>query len=371
MFNIKKKNFKNFDYLLLIVVIALCSFGIFVLRSAQLNLEGNYTRNQIIASALGFIVIIILLFLDIDFLKKLQWPFYFISIALLLVTRLIGTGDDVGARAWINIGGFGFQPSEFVKIIMTMSVASFIDKRKEKINNPLTLLQILIYGGIPIILVLKQPDFGTAMVMAFMFVIMLFASGLHIGYFIGALVAVVASLPFFFSRLDKYQRDRIFNFLNPDNLDASNDQIRHGRIAIGSGGLKGRGYMKGPLSQNGFIPEIQTDYIFSILVEELGFVAGAFLIILYGILLWRMIRIASNAKDTFSSAMIYGYAAMIFIHIFENIGMTIGLMPVTGIPLPLMSYGGTFQLVVLIAIGLSLSVKIQRKPLDFSYKIND
>lgn len=371
MFNIKKKSLKNFDYLLFLITLSICIFGLVVLNSAVSSLSGTYIRNQVIATILGFVVILVLMFLDIDFLKKLQWPFYIISVVLLALTLKFGHGDSSGARAWLKIGVFSFQPSEFVKIMMTISVASFIDKRKATISRPLTLLQILIYAGIPILLVFKQPDLGTAMVMAFMLVIMLFVAGLDIKYFLGTLVLAVIGAPLAYTHLDDFQKNRIINFLDPSNTDSSNDQMRYGRIAIGSGGLNGRGYKKGPLSQNGFVPEVHTDFIFAILVEELGFIGGTALILLYALLIWRMLKIAKNTNSTFSALIVMGFTAMIFVHIFENIGMTIGLMPVTGIPLPLMSYGGTFQLVVLVAIGISLSVGVQRQQLDFSYKINE
>ena len=371
MFNLKKKNFKNLDLILLLSLFFLIGYGLYVLNSATNGMGASYLKSQIIATALGFFLMIMLLFIDIDFVKKLQWPFWIISVLLLGLTLVFGHGDSMGARAWLKIGPVNFQPAEFVKLMLVVSLSSFIEKRKEKISRPLTLLAILIYAAIPIGLIFLQPDLGTSMVLLFMLVAMLFVNGLNLAYFFGALISAVIAFPIFYNHLDGYQKERILNFLDSSRNAESNYQIAHGRIAIGSGGIYGKGYLQGAINQNGFVPERHTDYIFAVLVEELGLIGACFLILAYGLLLWRMVKIAKNAKDSFSSSVATGYTAMLFIHIFENIGMTIGLMPVTGIPLPLMSYGGTFQIVVMLAIGAVISIGLERKQLDFSYKIGE
>lgn len=196
---------------------------------------------------------------------------------------------------------------------------------------------------------------------------MLFAAGLDLRYFFAALALGIVSLPVFYASLDEFQKNRILNFLDPmRDIGDTGYQANQGRIAIGSGQFSGRGYLQGVQTQYNFIPTKETDYIFAVLVEELGMLGGFALIILYTVMLYRIVRISIESKDLFGRVLCIGIAAMFLFHIFENIGMTIGLMPITGIPLPFFSYGGTFQLSNLICIGLVLSCAIQKQPLDFS-----
>ncbi len=370
MFNRNKKVFKQFDWLLFLSTLALCVFGLFVLRSATASPQygSSYFKSQLMATVIGFAAILFLLIVDTDFLKRLALPIYLVCIGLLVLTLVIGFGEDSwGARSWMKLGPLTFQPSEFSKIGMILAIGALLDRYSNELNRPVTLLKI---GGvmlIPLALIARQPDFGTMMVFAFFFALMLFYAGLHWGYIGGAIGIVGLSLPIIYSRLDTYQKNRILNFLDPsrDPL-GSTYQSTQGTIAIGSGQLLGRGYMQGPQTMYGFIPEQQTDYIFAVLAEEFGFIGGVVLICTYTLMLFRMLSIAKRAKDVFGATVSIGIAAMIFVHIFENIGMTIGLMPVTGIPLPFMSSGGTFQLINLISVGLVLSIGAQRRPLDFN-----
>lgn len=370
MFNRNKKVQKQFDWPLLLITIAIGVYGLFVLRSATLTLTDSvsYLKSQGFASLVGLFVIFVLLWVDTDFLKRMAVPLYLVSCVLLLSTILFGYGEEEwGANLWLRVGPVSFQPSEFAKIGIILSFGAFLEKSHKTINHPLTLLKVLIIMGIPLVLVYKQDDFGTMMVFAFFLALMLFASGLHWGYVCSAIVLVGASVPLVYNMLDSYRKDRILDFLDPSrNPLGSGYQAMQGTIAIGSGQLFGRGYLQGVQSQFGFLPEQQTDFIFAVVGEEFGFIGGLLLILAYTFLLYRILTVARKAKDVFGATVSIGVAAMIFVHIFENIGMTIGLMPVTGIPLPLMSYGGTFQLIVLTGIGLVLSIGMQRHPLDFN-----
>jgi rod shape determining protein RodA len=208
------------------------------------------------------------------------------------------------------------------------------------------------------------------MVLVFLCALMIFYAGIHWAYIVAALALAAVSAPLLYNRLSDIQKLRIINFLHPENDPmGSNYQILQGMIAIGSGKLTGQGYLQGTQTRFGFIPEQDSDYIFSALVEQFGFIGGLILILLYFFLLFRIMVIASQAKDEFERGLCVGVAAMIFIHVFENIGMTIGLMPVTGIPLPFVSNGGTFQLVNMTLIGIVLSVGTQRRPLDFNAEL--
>lgn len=365
MFNLKKKNIKDIDLLLLLSTIALSVYGLVVLLSAY---GGNISaiRTQLISTIIGFIAIAILCTMDLDVIKKSFRVIYGVSIGLLILTLLIGRGLDAwGAKSWIYIGSFSIQPSEIVKILLIFSFAAYLDKYKLTINEPKRLILSLIFVGFPVGLILLQPDFGTAMVYLFFIAAMLFVAGISWKWIIILLLTGLAAGFIIFTNLSGYRADRIENFLNPNrDTSGSNWQQQQGLIAIGSGMLKGRGYMKGTQSQYGYIPEKETDFIFSVLAEELGFIGAVVLIVLFAIVILRLVKISKSSRNTFVTNMVTGIAAMLFIHIFENIAMTIGLMPVTGIPLPFLSSGGTFQLICLAEIGLALSASMQKSIKD-------
>lgn len=365
MFNLKKKNFKDFDVLLLISTVALSIFGLIVLFSAY---GGNLSsiKTQIFSTVLGFVLIAVICTFDLDVVKKPYWIFYGMMIGILLITLAVGRGlDEWGARSWIYIGSFSFQPAEISKIILIISLAAFLDKYKYSINSPLILASTIIFVGLPIGLILLQPDFGTSMVYVFFIAAMIFVAGISWKW-IGILAAIGVALGIFLlANLSGFRADRIENFLNPSrDTSGSNWQQQQGMIAIGSGMLNGRGYLKGSQSQYGYIPEKETDFIFSVLAEELGFVGAIIMIGLFAILIFRLIAIAKSSNNTFITLLVTGIAGLIFIHIFENVSMTIGIMPVTGIPLPFFSNGGTFQLLILVCIGFSLSASMQKNQYD-------
>ncbi|WP_352417985.1 rod shape-determining protein RodA [Proteiniborus sp.] len=367
MSNKRKGLWKRFDFTLLLIVILLGLFGLLILSSATAG-EGSisYLKTQGIAFALGLFSIIVIVFINYETFGKFYMPIYIFSNLLLVAVLVLGSTAK-GAQSWIRIGSFGFQPSEFVKIGVIISVAKFIEKNHEKINQPFTLIKILIFAFIPVVLILLQPDFGTAIVFVFFIVIMLFVAGLNWRYIIYAFIASIISLPILWFSLDNYQKNRIFDFLDPTrDAMGSGYQVIQSKIAIGSGQVLGMGLYNGNQTQFGFLPEKHTDFIFSVIGEELGLVGGLVLIILYAILIYRLIKIAKNSKDIFGSVMVIGISAMMVFHILENVGMTMGLMPVTGIPLPFISYGGTFLLSNMICIGLALSVGMKREGLSFS-----
>lgn len=370
MFNHSKKILRRFDWLLFFVTVALCGFGFVVLHSAltSMGLGIRAMRSQIIATAAGLIAVVLIQFLDIDYLKKLAAPVYVVICGLLLATLIMGFGEaQWGARSWLKVGPVIFQPSEFAKLGLMLSLAFLLEKFHNRINHITTILILAISMGFPVFMILRQPDFGTAAVLVFFIALMIFYAGIHWGYIVAALVLVIIAVPVFYSRLTEVQQNRILNFLNPSrDSQGSNYQQQQGLIAIGSGQLSGKGYMQGTQTQYGFIPERETDYIFSVLVEEFGFLGGLLLLAGYLVILLRILRIARKTPSVFASTLCVGIAAMLFIHIFENAGMLMGLMPVTGIPLPFLSQGGTFQLLNLICIGLVLSIGTQRPPLDFN-----
>lgn len=364
----KRKGFlKRFDFILLFTVIILGVLGLVVLSSATAS-QGNisYLKTQGIAFILGLVCILVIMLINYETFGKLYMFIYFISNLLLIAVLFLGT-EDKGAQSWIRIGSFGFQPSEFVKIGIIISLAKFIDKNHETINKPFTLIKVLIFAFIPVGLILLQPDFGTAIVFVFFIVVMLFIAGLDWKYILYATIAGVISLPILWFSLQGYQKNRILDFLDPTrDAMGTGYQVLQSKIAIGSGQVFGLGLYNGNQTQFGFLPEKHTDFIFSVIGEELGLIGGLTLIILYLIMMYRLIKIAKTSKDVFGSVMVTGISAMMIFHIFENIGMTMGLMPVTGIPLPFISNGGTFLLSNMICIGLALSVGMKKEGLSFS-----
>lgn len=363
---LKNKNLSKIDFIILISLLIIISIGLVNLYSATLSFKRNFMLPQIIATVLGFIMMFVLIILDIKIFKKLYIPIYIFSNLLLILVLIIGTGDSMGARSWIKLGPISFQPSEIVKLGMIICLATVLEKYQKRINEPKVLIGILIFAFLPVALILKEPDWGTGFVFACIILAMLFVAGINLKLIVYTMFAAIFSLPFFYMSLSEFRKNRILNFLYPER-DISNTgyQAVQGKIAAGSGKFLGRGLFKGPQNQFNFIPEKQTDYIFPVFVEEMGFVGGTTLIILYSVILYRFIKLSKKVTSVFNQLMIIGIAAMFLAHIFENIGMTIGLMPITGIPLPFLSYGGTFQLINLISIGIILSISCEKTPLDF------
>lgn len=378
MFKKENRLIKKFDFILLFTTIILVIYGLFILKSATMSLKfgsAPYLKTQIASFVIGLFAIVVLLFIDYEIYGYFYIPIYVISNLLLVAVLIWGHGaDEWGASNWLEIGPISFQPSEIAKIGVIISLAKYIDKNKDRINELFTLIKILIFAFIPVVLILMQPDAGTAMVLVFFIVIMLFASGLSYKYIVPVLVigiiALVAGIIYIQGVLKQvqvegltgdYKLARILTFFDP-TLDTNGKglQVIQSEIAIGSGQMFGRGYQQGIQNQYGFLPAKETDFIFSILCEELGFVGGISLILLYGVFLLRMIRIAKGSADLFGSLIVIGIMGMFLFHILENIGMTMRLLPVTGIPLPFISSGGTFMLINLASVGLVLSIGLKR-----------
>lgn len=368
MFNIKKKELKKFDWLLFISVSFLSIYGLFVLFSA---FSGNISaiKSQIFSSVLGFLFIILICTMDMDVLKRAAYPIYGVSLFLLILTIFLGQGAERwGSNSWLILGPVQVQPSEITKIGIIFSLAAYLEKYKNTINNPMRLLKTLGFSFAPIFLILLQPDFGTAMVYIFFIAVMLFLAGLSWKWILGLLAVAIVGALLLFLNLEGYKADRIHDFLDPSrDTSGSGWQQQQGLIAIGSGMFTGRGFMKGTQAQYGYIPEKESDFIFSVLAEELGFIGAILMLIAFVIMVYRLLIISKRSKNYFISLMVAGICAMFFVHIFENVAMTIGLMPVTGIPLPFFSSGGTFLLICFINIGLALSASMQKS----SYDIED
>lgn len=257
------------------------------------------------------------------------------------------------------------QPSEFAKIVLIITIARIIDyfKKKETLNKPQNILALFLIIALPVLLIMKQPDYGTAMVILVMSVSMLFVGGIQWRYIIGVFIAAVIIIPIAYHYfLPQHAKDRIEVFLNPESDPrGAGYNIIQSKLAVGSGQLWGMGLFNGNQTQLGLLPMKTTDFIFPVISEEMGFIVSSIVILLFVILLIRIVNIAKTAKDSFGGLICTGVFAMIFAHFIENVGMSMGLLPITGIPLPFISYGGSSMLTNMIAIGLVMSVACRRK----------
>lgn len=365
-----KEKFQNFDFPLFLGVFITATLGILLIRSASLTYT-NSARLVIIqtgAFLLGLILLFFISFWDYDFLSSHSKLIFGANIFLLILVLVIGIGrEEVGGQSWINLGPISFQPSEIVKIGFIICFATQLEKIEDDINSPRNIIFSLLHIGVLLGLILLQPDFGTAMVFVSIFVGMIFVAGISYKYLAIAGVSIAALIPLvWFFVLKSYQQNRIRVFLNPAlDPQASGYQVIQSKLAVGSGGFAGSGLFHGAQTQMGYIPAKHTDFIFSVAGEELGFI-GTFLIV--GLLMFIVIRcfyIAANAKNPLGRYIAVGVGCMFLAQSFENIGMTIGLMPVTGITLPFLSYGGSSLVTNLIAIGLVLNVRLKHKILNF------
>ncbi len=348
---------KNLDLTLLITVISIITFGLVMVYSATYEGEGIpfEFRRQIMFFFMGLILMFVMSTIDYEIWGKFRAHLYIFTLGLLIF--VLHRGEVIrDVQSWITLGPLGrFQPSEFAKLALIITLAFTISKNRREINKITVLLKIGLHMAIPVLLILIQPDLGTSLVLIAITFTMLFWTGTNPLYLLCLSVTGFAVTPFV---LKDYQWRRLTIFLNPER-DPTGDgwNIIQSKIAIGSGKLFGKGLLQGTQSQLQFIPEHSTDFIFSVIGEELGLAGCMLLTLAFFIVIWRGLTIAGNAKDEFGTLLGLGVVAMFTFHILVNIGMTIGIMPITGIPLPFISVGGSSLTTNLMAIGLLLSVK--------------
>ena len=361
---IDRRLFIHFDWTLLGMILAIASIGILNLYSAAAKIEmagTPYYVKQIFWVLIGLAVMVTLAFVEYHFYSDFAYLVYTIALVLLLLVLAYGIITS-GAQRWVKIGPLSFQPSEFVKISFILALAKFFHRPPDREGYslkqlPLPFLLLLL----PMALILKQPDLGTAIILLLVFFSVLIFVKIRWSSLLAIGLAGAAAVPLLWNFLKEYQKRRIVTFFNPD-LDplGAGYHLIQSKIAVGSGGIIGKGFMKGTQSKLGFLPEQQTDFIFSALGEEWGLIGSLFVIGLYlALILWGL-RIAVQARDRFSAILAFGVVAMLFWHVFINIGMVLGMMPVVGIPLPLLSYGGSFIISTLIGVGLLLNVSMRR-----------
>ncbi len=361
---------RHLDYLLLAVTVGVVAFGIVVVYFAtQHDVEGQpgyYAIQQAVNAAIGLVALLVIAAVDYDQYRRWQWVIYGAMVLSIAAVYVVGSVTR-GSRRWIELPFFNFQPSQFGLLLLTVCLGAFLVDRMELLGSRRITAQALLYAALPASLVFFQPDFGTTTVYIAVTFALLFFFGTRWTHFAvlgglaaGALVLVLGVLPRMGLELIKpYQTERLLVFIDPGrDPSGSGYNIVQSMIAVGSGALTGRGAGATQTAFD-FLPEHHTDFIFAVIGERYGFIGACLLLALYGLLLWRALRIATLSRDMYGSIMAGGIAVMLLFQMFVNMGMTIGIMPVTGIPLPFVSYGGAAMITFLMMVGLLQSIHVR------------
>ncbi len=350
---------QNLNYLLIFLVALISFIGAAGLYSAAGGSYNPWASRHLIRLLILLTFAIIIAFVNIKIIYKYAYVIFILSLLLLSSVELIGVFGK-GATRWINVFGFSLQPSELVKITIIMALAKFYhDLKFEEVKNIINLFFPFLILFIPFSLVAIQPDLGTALSILILGVFVLFASGLKIWKFVLGFFVVIVSIPILLNFLKPYQKNRVISFLNPeDDALGSGYQLIQSKIALGSGGFSGKGFLEGTQSYLQYLPEKQTDFIFTLIGEEFGFIGTIFIIILFLLVITICFYISIKSNHIFGRILSIGIGTNIFIYVIMNISMVSGLMPVVGIPLPLVSYGGSAMLSIMISIGLILNIDL-------------
>jgi len=361
-------NFLKMDWLVIVVIILLLGIGLTALYSVSFASGGFNPNNfykQIIAIGVGFGLMLFFSFYDYRALNSYSTKLYLILLIFLIGVIFLGMNIR-GTRGWLNLGEFNFQPVEIAKLVMIIFLASFLSKKKSHLSEVVRIVTSAILVFIPVFFVLRQPDFGSAAIIVGIWISILLVSGIdkkNIAVFF--LIGILALFSSWFFLKD-YQKDRLKNVVNPySDPRGSGYNVIQSMVAVGSGGVFGKGLGHGSQSQLNFLPEKHTDFIFAVIAEELGFAGAVFVFALFVVLFYRIKETARLARDNFGYLLAVGIMAMFFLQILVNVGMNIGLSPIAGVPLPFLSYGGSSIVIVLASIGLIQSVYIRKlKSLD-------
>jgi len=353
---------KNLDYILLICILALSTLSFFIMYSTDGGEFLYHSKSHLTKLVTFFILMLVISFFNIKFWHLCSY-FLYIAIILLLVWVSVYGLKISGSQRWIDLYFLVLQPSELMKIGIILCLAKYYHRVSiEKVNSFLSISIALSIILIPIFFVLSQPDLGTSILIVTSGLIVLWLGGVKIKYFFISFITFLISLPFIITSLEPYQKLRILTFLNPDRdpLGAGYQIIQY-KIAIGSGGFSGKGFLQGTQSYLDFLPEKHTDFIFTLFSEEFGFVGSVGLLLLYTIIILRIIQIGSISRSNFARLFCFGFAFAIFIYITVNLSMVLGLLPIVGSPLPIMSYGGSSMLATMIGFGIVMSAKVHNQ----------
>lgn len=360
--------YKRFDYLLFGLVLILAAIGLVVFSSAVKD-RPNLLKPQVLGLIMGVALCLILSAIDYKDLKVLSLFIFFGAMGLMVLVLFFGSGEELGNKNWISIAGMSVQPSEYAKIAYIILASVFLERIKDSPEkNKADILKFLAYSCVAIGFVLLQKDLGTAMVFVFIFFLFIYIAGIPYRYIFILLGVAGLSLPFIWVYvLNENRRNRILTFISPErDPQGGGYNVIRSKLAIGSGRLFGQGYGSGLQTQSGSVPVNESDFIFSVVGEELGFIGGCIIILLGLLILLRIIYISKNASDSYGSFICIGVAGMMGFNFIENIGMSMGLLPVTGLPLPFVSQGGTAMLANFMAVGIVLSVSLRRKRGNFN-----
>jgi len=352
-------SYTHLDLPLLLLLMALCGYGLFVLYSAS-GQDTGYVTRQAIRMGAGFAALIFLAQVPPRTIMRLGPWIYVAGIALLIAVLLFGVGAK-GAQRWIALPGFRFQPSEIMKLVLPVMVAGYL-ARYPLPPSFKSIVVSLIMIGVPFSLIMKQPDLGTSLLIGASGVFVLLFSGIYWRWIFLAMGLGAAALPGLWMIMKDYQKQRVLTFLDPESDPlGSGWNIIQSKTAIGSGGLSGKGYLDGTQSQLNFLPESHTDFIIAVIGEELGMTGVLVLLALYLLIIGRGLFIAVQAQDSFSRLLAGSLTLTFFVYVFVNIGMVTGLLPVVGVPLPMVSYGGTSIVTLMVGFGMLMSIQTHRQ----------
>ena len=355
---------RSIDYLLIIIILILGIISSFAMYSTDGGEFLYHTKSHILRFGIFFVLFLALSFVQIKVWHRIGYIFYLVILFMLFWALYFGVTAS-GSQRWISLYVFNLQPSELMKIAIIISFAKFYHRTKSMdVNRIKNVVQPLVILTIPIFLVIAQPDLGTAILIAGTGISVMWLSGLKLKYFVYSFLILMVTAPFAISLLKPYQKLRVLTFFNPDRDPlGAGYQIIQSKIAVGSGGLAGKGFLKGTQSYLEFLPEKHTDFIFTLFSEEFGFVGSIFLLILYVILIYRIILIGFKNKNYFGKLYCFGFASAIFIYVMVNMSMVLGILPIVGSPLPIMSYGGSSMLATMMGLSIVMGCKIYAKEL--------
>ena len=356
------QKFKNFDYILLVCILLLGIISLATMYSTDGGKILFHTKSHFFKLVIFTLMMLLISFINIKFWFSVGYFSYLIVVGLLIWTYYFGIKSS-GSQRWMDLYFINLQPSELMKIFIILCLAKYFHRMKlENVNSVYTILTSLIIILLPMCLVIVQPDLGTSLLISISGIAVLWFAGINYKYFIYTMLGFLISLPFIISFLKPYQKLRVLTFLNPDRDPlGAGYQIIQSKIAVGSGGIFGKGFLKGTQSYLEFLPEKHTDFIFTLFSEEFGFFGSAFLLIVYAIIIYRIIAIGFSSRSYFAKIFCYSFGAAMFVYIVINMSMVLGLLPIVGSPLPIMSYGGSSMLATMIGFGIVMSAKVHNQ----------
>ena len=356
------QKFKNFDYILLVCILLLGFISLATMYSTDGGKVLFHTKSHFVKLIIFTIMMLLFSFINIKFWFFIGYFVYILIIILLVWTYWFGIKSS-GSQRWIDLYFINLQPSELMKICIILCLAKYFHRMKlENVNSIYTILTSLIIILLPMGLVIVQPDLGTSLLIAISGIAVLWFAGINHKYFIYTMLSFLILLPFIISFLKPYQKLRVLTFLNPDRDPlGAGYQIIQSKIAVGSGGIFGKGFLKGTQSYLEFLPEKHTDFIFTLFSEEFGFVGSAFLLLIYAVIIYRIVAIGATSRSYFAKIFCYSFGASIFVYITINMSMVLGLLPIVGSPLPIMSYGGSSMLATMIGFGVVMSARVHNQ----------